>query len=318
MTTIKQMGGEFALIEWIARPTTRKEVIVGIGDDAAVVTLTKTKHLLLTTDMMVEDVHFRRKWCTPKQIGIKLMESNISDIAAMGGEPLYALVSGCLPKNTTAEFVEQFFEGMRASGKAYGIEIVGGDTTRGEKLVFSLTLVGKVKKRYMCLRSGAKQGHLIGVTGTLGKSHAGLRLLQAGKRGAAIQSYLEPQSRMDASCILRSFASSMIDVSDGLASEIRHLCKKSDVGAVLEKEKIPVSSATKKVAMLLHEDPYAYALYGGEDYELLFTLTPKNIAALRKEFGDFTIIGIITAGKDVLLKDGKRKTQVGKGFDHFL
>ena len=313
---IQEIGGEFELIKRISRDVNDENVIKGIGDDCAVIKYKKNRYLLITTDMMVENDHFSLKWHTPIQIGNKLMEVNVSDIVAMGGTPKYAFVSMSIKKDTQVEFIDEFYNGLCESAKKHGVHILGGDTTHGTEYVFNITLLGEVEAGLLRLRSGAKLGDLICVTGKLGGSTAGLNLLQFGKEGF-FDNYLKVKSRSAVEAkIIAKYATSMIDVSDGLASEIKHICEESNVGAEIYYDKIPLSKETISSGNILEMDPHDFALYGGEDFELVFTISKDNIDNLRANFNDFTIVGKIVKGDVALLKNNQ-KIELKKGYDHF-
>lgn len=313
---IREIGGEFELIKRISRDVNDKNVIKGIGDDCAVIKYKKNRCLLITTDMMVENDHFSLKWHTPFLVDNKLMEANVSDIVAMGGTPKYAFVSMSIKKDTEVNFVDEFYNGLYWSAKKHEVHILGGDTTHGTEYVFNIALLGEVETRLLRLRSGAKLGDLICVTGDLGGSTAGLNLLQFGKEGF-FDNYLKVKSRSAKEAkIIARYATSMIDVSDGLASEIKHICEESKVGAEIYYDKIPLSKETMLSGNILEMDPRDFALYGGEDFELVFTISKENIANLRSNFNDFTVVGKIVEGDIVLLKNGQ-KIEIKKGYDHF-
>jgi thiamine-monophosphate kinase len=316
---ISEIGGEFELIRRLTqKKITDKHVIKGIGDDCAVLEYNKEEYLLVTTDMMVEGDHFSLKWFSPCQIGMKLMEVNVSDIVSMAGIPTYAFISMSLPSSTAVEFMDEFYKGLYKSAQKHGVVLSGGDTTHGLHYVFNLTLLGKVPKKLLRLRCHAQKGDKICVTGCLGGSTAGLKLLQKGLSGY-IRDHVEPKSRIaaDAQTIAR-YARAMIDVSDGLASEVTHICNQSKMGACIHYDTIPISKQTIKAAELLKEEPREFALYGGEDFELVFTIPQARIAELYKHFQDFTVVGeILGGGKGVyLLRDG-HKQPVKSGYDHF-
>lgn len=317
---IKDIGGEFALIKRISRKIKDKSVLTQIGDDTAVVRV-GGKLLLLTTDTLVEDDHFSLRWSTPFQIGIKAMEINVSDIAANAGKPRYALISLCLTEATDVEFVDELYRGIYSVAKRYGFEIVGGNLTHGKQIVIDVAMIGETKKPV--LRSGAKLGDLICVTGDLGKSKAGLELFlyfgPDAKRFDIVKFHLEPRCRLEESKVIAEFANAMIDVSDGLAPEVGHICELSKKGAVVYKEKIPVSKQTLAAAELVKKNAYDFALYGGEDYELVFTISKKNLAELRRKFRNFSVVGKILPAKDgIYLLDNGKKKSLGKGYDHFV
>lgn len=310
--------GEFGLIKRISRRIKDKNVRTQIGDDTAVIKI-GGKFVLFTTDTLVEDDHFSPKWSSPFQTGKKAMEINVSDIAAMGGEPKYALISLCLKKDERVEWVDKLYRGIYSVARKYGFEIVGGNITHGKQTVIDVSMLGETKKPV--LRSGAKTNDLICVTGDLGKSQAGLELLskfgRKAKRFVISKSHLEPRARLKESRIISKFARSMIDVSDGLSSEVVHICKLSRKGAVIHKEKIPISKQTKLAAGLLKKDPIDFALHGGEDFELVFTVSRKNLDKLRRKL-KFSVVGkILPKREGIHLLDKGRKRKLGKGYDHF-
>ena len=306
--------GEFGLIDRITRKSKDKSVLVGIGDDAAVV---KTEGLqVLTTDCLVEGDHFRKDWFSAKQIGMKAIEINISDIAAMGAIPKYVLVSLALPKDLDVKFVEEMYQGMWDSCDKYKIDIIGGNMTRSNQIVISITMIGEADKRNLTLRSGAKPGDLIFVSGRLGNGKAGLRLFQENLKGfeKVKKSYLEPKAQLETSSKIAPFINSMIDVSDGLAPEIRHICDESKCGAIIYKDKIPIDDEVRDVAKALDEDEYDYALFGGEDFELVYTVSKDNLDKVNG-----FLVGAITENKEALLSfKGKEKKLSESGYDHFL
>jgi thiamine-monophosphate kinase len=309
---------ELDFINSFTRNTDDKKVICGIGDDCAVIEYKPGLHLIITTDMIVENVHFKLKWHTPYQIGKKLMEINVSDIVSMGGIPKYAFLSMAIKKNTESIFFNEFFKGLYNSAEKHGVLLLGGDTTGGNSLVFNLTLTGEVNKKYLRLRSMASNGDIICVTGTLGGSTAGLNLLQNNLKGY-LDDYLLPCSRTKEECLLiAEYANAMIDISDGLGSEIKHICRSSSKGASIDFNKIPVSNNTIKSASSLNKDPFEFALYGGEDYEILFTINKDNINQLKKVFYDFTEIGIILSESEgISIIKNNKKMSIKNGFDHF-
>jgi thiamine-monophosphate kinase len=250
---------------------------------------------------------------------MKLMESNVSDIVAMGGKPCFAFLSMSLLQTTTVEFIDRFFDGLLSSAKRHGVVLAGGDTTHGTEYVFNCTLIGEVIKSGLRLRSMAISGDLIAVTGTLGGSAAGLRLLRAGKQGYYLD-HLQPRSRsIKEGAHIASFAHAMIDVSDGLGSEVIHIAEESNTGARIDYERIPVSEHTRESAKVLGFKPQDFALYGGEDFELVFTIPPENIESLQSVCKDFTVVGEILEKEAgvFMMKDGGKKT-IEKGYDHFV
>ncbi|KYK34838.1 MAG: hypothetical protein AYK22_04595 [Thermoplasmatales archaeon SG8-52-3] len=310
---IKEIG-EFGLIDRITRKQNNKEVIVGIGDDAAVFQTTIGLQVL-TTDCLVEGDHFKREWFSSEQIGMKAIEINVSDIAAMGAKPKYVLVSMALPIDLDVEFVDGLYKGMWKSCSKYKIEIIGGNMTHCNKIVISITLTGEVNKKKLSLRSGAKPGDFIFTSGHLGFGKAGLRLFQEKIKGfeKVKKAYLEPKAQLKTALDIAQYVNSLIDISDGLGPEIRHICKQSGCGAIIYKDKIPISEEVRNVADKLGEDEYNYALFGGEDFQLLFTVSKENIDKVK----GFLIGEIIKNKKISLFYNGKKKEIKEKGYDHF-
>lgn len=306
--------GEAGLIEKIEDKLgsgAEERVFKGIGDDCAVIKGDK-KYTLLTTDMLVEGDHFNLGWQTPRQIGWKSVIVNISDIAAMGGLPTWGLLSIAFPDDITISFVDELFEGIEAACEKYNLNIIGGDTTHGDDLIINLTIVGEVEENLLCMRGDAEIGDLICVSGDLGKSWAGLELLRAGEEGYT-EYYLQPECRLESARNIAPTINAMIDVSDGLASETARISDESGLGAEIQKDRIPISEKTRKTGEKLNKDPLQWALSGGEDFELVFTVPPEKLDLL--ENVDPTVVGEMI--KDGLyLIDGERKKLEG-GYDHF-
>ena len=306
--------GEFGLIERITKKLKDKDVLVGIGDDAAVIKTEKGLQVL-TTDCLVEGDQFRREWFTPEQIGMKAIEINVSDIAAMGAIPKYVLVELALPEDLDVEFVEELYKGMWKVCDKYNIEIIGGNMTHCENIVISITLTGEVDKNNLCLRRGAKLGDFIFVSGHLGNGRAGLRLFQEDLKGfeQVRKSYLEPKAQLETALKIATYANSMIDVSDGLAPEIKHICDESNCGAVIYKDKIPIKDEVRNFARTLNEDEYDYALFGGEDFELVFTVSKEKLDKVNG-----LLVGEIIKNREIKLSsNGKEKEITESGYDHF-
>lgn len=249
----------------------------GIGDDCAVLRLQPGFELLVTTDLSIEDVHFRRAWHPARTVGHRCLARGLSDIAAMGGEPLACFLSLGLPPDLTQRWASQFLAGLMALSKHWGVELTGGDVSSAAKVTADIIVVGQVPAGRAILRSGAKPGDRIFVTGQLGGSAAVLRQLFAGERVSSSLSsrHFFPQPRLEVARVLRArrLASSMIDLSDGLSVDLAHLCQESRVAAKIFATKIPIAPGAD----------LQLALHGGEDYELLFTASatskvPKQIA----------------------------------------
>jgi thiamine-monophosphate kinase len=309
-------------------------VLVSVGDDAAVVEPGE-HHLVLTSDMLVEGVHFDLSSVSAHDLGHKSITASASDIAAMGGSPRYGLVSLALPATVEAPWVMELYGGIRAAADEYGMAVVGGDTNRGEYHVVSVTAVGTVARGNAVTRSGAKPGDHLVVTGTLGAAAGGLRL--AGEpphdvRGALgsdwgrelVQAYLRPVARVgEGETLAQSGATAMIDISDGLALDLSRMCTESEVGATLRLADVPVPQALQELGRVLGFDPLEHALHGGEDYELLACLPPDVVATaqerLRDRFGTaLTPIGEVTDDGLVAVRvDGTEAALQPKGWDHF-
>ena len=307
--------GEFGLITRIYKPSKDKNIIKGIGDDCAVIKIGK-KLLVITTDTIIDGDHFSLKYFTPEQIGKKAIEINVSDIGSMGGIPKYALVSLVLPKDLDVNIIERIYKGMRQSGKKHNLEIIGGNITHGKQLTIDIDLIGEVKPQNLCLRSHAKPGDFILVTGDLGSSTAGLKLFQKNIKGhkEVKLKHLEPKAKYSKVKPFLKYLNAMIDVSDGLASEVKHICEQSKTGAIIFKDNIPIKDQTRKAARVIKNDPADYALYGGEDFELIFTVSEKNLNKV-KGF----LVGEITKRKGVYLyQKGKEKLISKHGYDHFI
>lgn len=313
---LKELGGEFAFIERYARQFQDPQVLEGIGDDCAVVQ--SPGKLLVTTDMMVEGDHFRLDWSTPWQVGSKLVESNVSDIVCKGGTPRFAFLSLCLRSDCTVATMDGFYAGLYAAAERHGLLLLGGDTTHGPNMVCNLTVIGSCGERTP-LRSGARPGDLLCVTGHLGASTAGLKLLLHGAAGD-LKRHLEPRCRTVAEGrAIASLASASIDVSDGLGSETRHICRKSGTGARILAQCIPLVESTRQAGATLGLDPLDFALYGGEDYEVVFTLPPQAEQSLRKDFDDWTVVGeILPPEEGIYLEHANgRREELKRGYDHF-
>ena len=316
---IRDIGGEFGIIDRIKRGIRiySKDVIAGIGDDAAVLECGKSKYMILKTDTLLENVHFSLKYCSAAQAGMKVIEQNASDMAAMGAIPRHAMISLALPGNIGLEFIDGLYGGINKKAKEYRINVVGGNLSRSKEIVINAALIGYVEKKYLVLRSGAKAGDLIFCSGNVGKSAAGLELLRQNLSGSSIKKHLEPRCRLDlAGKLARIGINSMIDVSDGIASEVLHICEQSDTGAIIYADKIPIAKETIIDAKKTGKSALDFALYGGEDFELVFTADKSRLKRLERH--DVKVIGEIISKKHgvKLVKDGK-KSDLESGFDHF-
>lgn len=310
-----------ALIDLIKRKPKRKEILVGIGDDAAVVRF-GNKNLVLKTDVVVENDHFSLKWFSPKQIGMKAIEVNVSDFGAMNSKPLYCLISLNLRKNTSVEFVKQLYDGIYSACNKYEIDVVGGNMSHGKEIFLSIAMIGESVNENFCLRKSAKIGDLIVSSGTLGESSCGFNLIKKKISGfeRIKKKHLEPKAQLKKALSIAQFANAMEDVSDGLAAEVKNICKASKKGAIIFWNKIPVSKKCVKASKKLGKLAQNFALFGGEDYELIATISSQNLKKLQKlkEFENIAIVGKIVAGKKVFLEKSGKKIELKKsGFDHF-
>lgn len=312
---------------------------VGIGDDAAVIKQTGGRETLITADLLVEDVDFRRDTIPPRLLGHKALAVSLSDIAAMGARPRWALLSLGVPREIwESDFVDDFYEGFFALAARYDVALVGGDVSRTpERIVVDSIVMGEALSRCAVLRSGARPGDHIFVTGTLGGAAAGLRLLESGERlersvgrgrqASEIERLLlrqlrpEPRVRWGALLGAEQLATAMIDLSDGLSSDLAHLCGESRVGACIEARRLPINPAVASICERRGLDPLALALHGGEDFELLFTIRPRDLRHLPRRVDDVpaTYIGDVTGrdGRVQIIEGRRRRTLQPSGFTHF-
>ena len=327
--------GEFALLARLQRrlqPAGAPSVVRGIGDDCAVLRPADGHDLLVTTDTQEEGVHFRRDWSTPEDIGWRCLAVNVSDIAAMGGVPLGAVVALSLPETLAVTFVEAMYDGMSAMAEAYDCPIIGGNISKStERLSVTITVLGSAPRDGAVYRAAARAGDDVWVTGDLGAAKAGLEALihlqaVAGlPTDAVLARYRRPRPRLREAQFLRQHGvRSLIDLSDGLSSDLAHVCEASGVGARLYADRIPIGGETRTVADALGLDPLTMALHGGEDFELCLTTPPGAAEALEQDFrGQFdcplTRIGTIQAGAGVTLYHSDRGdvSLVAGGYDHF-
>ena len=328
--------GEFILIEGIKRNMANKyppQVIEGIGDDCAVLCPSAEKDLIITTDTLVENIHFNTHWMDYYQIGGRAMAASLSDIAAMAGEPLGALLACSLPANRQREEFDLLLKGITTLGERYRCPLIGGDITRSVRGLFiNITVIGEVDRGRALRRSNAKLGDEIWVTGWLGDSRAGLEYLRhkpsLNKEIVApvIDRFLQPVPRIEEARYLceRVMINSMIDISDGLSSDLRHICQASRVGAEITCSILPISYGAKTLAKNQGISPYDWALNGGEDFELCLTAEKGVLDYIVKDFEEtfrlpITKIGIIVAGQDILLveEEGRKYLLESRGYNHF-
>jgi len=331
--------GEFGLIDHLTKnielnnPSSNK----GVGDDAAVLDFTGKK-TLISTDLLLDGIHFDLSYTPLKHLGYKAIQVNLSDIYAMNGIATQVTVSLGLSSKFPLEAVEELYEGMLIACKKYNVDIVGGDTTSSKQgLVISVTSIGYADEKDITYRNTAEEGDLICVSGDLGAAYMGLQLLEREKKvflenpniqpdlegkDYIVERQLKPEARKDIVEILRSAGikpTAMIDVSDGLSSEVIHICTKSDKGCNLYEEKIPIDPMTYDTARQFNLDPTICALSGGEDYELLFTIKQADYDKIKNN-PDISIIGHITekaAGMNLVSKSGNVHPLKAQGWNSF-
>lgn len=331
--------GEFGLIDHLTRnnDTRQAGTILSVGDDAAVID-NFGRQTVITTDMLLEGVHFDLMYTPLKHLGYKAVAVNLSDIYAMFATPTHITISLGVSNRISVEALEEFYEGVYAACEQYGVDLVGGDTSTSQKgFVISITAIGEVAPDKYVTRSGAKENDLICVSGDLGGAYLGLQLLEREKRiylespgvqpdlqnrAYVVGRILKPEPRADIVSWLQEndiTPTSMIDVSDGLSSEILHICKQSDTGCVLYEEKIPLHAETREVAFEFSIDPTACALSGGEDYELLFTVKQEDYEKIVKN-EQISVIGYITkkeSGNILTTRQGNKHQLVAQGWNAF-
>jgi len=301
-----------------ASPRGRSPVIAGIGDDAAVLRLAPGQDVLVTTDFSIENVHFKRDWHPPEAVGWRCLTRGLSDIAAMGGQPRAAFLSLAVPGDISQVWVDRFLKGLLALAAKFNVPLAGGDTAQAvDGIQADMVVLGSVPKRTAVLRSGARPGDHIYVTGQLGSSAAVLARLRASlPLGADSARHFRPQARLLVGQWLRAhkIPSAMIDISDGLSTDLHHICEESGVGAEIEADAIPrPRSGRAKVASVALE----FALHGGDDYELLFT-SSKPVPS-RVEGVPVTRIGQTTRkkGMRLIVARGQEQRLEPKGWQHF-
>ena len=331
--------GEFGLIEYLTRdfPLRQPSTIKGIGDDAAVIE-NGALCTVVSTDLLVEGIHFDLAYVPLKHLGYKAVVVNLSDIYAMNALPKQITVSIAISNRFSVEALDELYEGIRAACEAYGVDLVGGDTASSPRgLTISVTAIGQCPKGQVVYRNGAQVGDLMCITGDLGAAYLGLQLLEREKRifeenpgvqpdlenqKYVINRQLKPEARRDMIETFRKVGlqpTAMIDISDGLASEIFHLCKQSKVGALLEESGVPIHPEAQLLALQFKLDPITCALNGGEDYELLFTIRPEDADKI-KFLPDIYIAGeILEAQEGIKLntKGGNLHDLKAQGWVHF-
>ena len=332
--------GEFGLIDRLTKGlgTMHPSTVFGVGDDAAVLACEGNEVLIVTTDMMCEGTHFDLMYTPLKHLGYKAVISNLSDVYAMNAHPKQITVSLALSNRFSVEAVEEIYAGIYTACRNYNIDLVGGDTTASPKgLTISITAIGRGKKDRITYRHKARVGDLICITGNVGAAYLGLQLLEREKQvylsnpdvqpdledqQYVIGRQLKPEARQDMITLFEKedlVPTAMIDVSDGVASEIFHICERSKVGAVIEESGVPIHPDAQMMALQFNMDPISCALSGGEDYELIFTIDPKDLEKV-KYMPDIYIMGeIVKSSEGIKLhsKAGKIHDLKAQGWRHF-
>lgn len=332
--------GEFQLIDALTRnfKSVQASTIYGIGDDAAVIARDENHYSIISTDMLIEGVHFNLMYTPLKHLGYKSVIVNLSDIYAMNGRPEQITVSIAVSNRFPKEALEELYEGIQKACELYQIDLIGGDTTSSlSGLVISVTAIGVVAKEKVVYRNGAKENDLFVVSGDLGAAYMGLQILEREKEvykanpsiqpdldgyDYLLERQLKPEARKDIIGFLAELGvqpTAMIDVSDGLASEVFHICQQSNVGAHIYDEKLPIDTKVATTAIDFNIDPVTAALNGGEDYELLFTISSSNYEKIKGN-PHMSIIGHATADKNDLYfidKQGAATPLKAQGWNHF-
>lgn len=332
--------GEFGLIRQLTRqwPTSSPWVVKGVGDDAAILKARQGQQLLISTDLLIEGIHFDLAYQTPKDVGWRAGVANLSDIAAMGGTPLHLLVSMAVPSRVPPQHIRALYRGIQAACGPCHVELIGGDTSSSPSQMFlSLTIVGSVRANRALTRNRAEVGDRIYVTGTIGDANAGLRILHTHSTNlrrfspSAVEKFLirrhvrpTPRVHVGQLLVARNLAHAAIDLSDGLSSDVGHVCDESHVGAEIRGNALPLSSQLRAFAQRQNADPMEIALQGGEDYELLFTAPAKrhqNVLQVSEQTRvPIACIGEIkpkTFGRQLELPEGRKRKLVNTSFNHF-
>ncbi|HRO48081.1 thiamine-phosphate kinase [Agriterribacter sp.] len=331
--------GEFGLIDHLTRnnETHHASTILSVGDDAAVLDHFG-KQIVVTTDLLIEGVHFDMVYTPLTHLGYKSVIANLSDIYAMNATPAQITLSIGISNRFSVEALEEFYEGVYAACEKYNVDLVGGDTTTSNKgFIISITAIGEVAPDRFVKRDGAKKGDLVCVSGDLGAAYLGLLLMEREKKifleSPSVQPDLEsqdyilrrllkPEARKDIIAFFEEnglFPTSMMDISDGLSSELLHICKQSNVGCVLHEDKIPIAEEARQFAFKLDLDPTACALSGGEDYELLFTIKQEDYDKIVLN-EQISVIGYITEaaeGQHIITRSGNKHALTAQGWNAF-
>jgi len=338
-TNLSELG-EFGLIKHLTKyiQLTHKSSVKGVGDDAAVIDF-KSKKALVTSDLLIEGIHFDLSYMPLKHLGYKAVMVNLSDVYAMNGNATQIIVSLGISNRFPLEAVEELYAGILLACKNYKIDLVGGDTTSSQKgLIISITALGEINKKDIVYRNGAKEDDLLVVTGDLGAAYMGLQVLEREKQvfqvnpksqpdlepyTYLVERHLKPEARKDMVKLLHDLEvkpTSMIDISDGLSSEVIHICQQSEVGVKLYEEKIPLDQQVISTCEELNLNSTTIALNGGEDYELLFTINQQDFPKIKGN-PNLTVIGHITnknEGMNLVTRAGQLIPLTAQGWDAFL
>jgi len=330
--------GEFGLINHLTQNFKLSDAtsLVGVGDDAAILDYSGYQ-TLISTDLLVENIHFDMVYTPLQHLGYKAVAVSISDIYAMNARPTQITIGMAVSNRYSVEALDEIYAGVRRACQFYGVDLVGGDTTSSVRgLTLAITALGVAKKEQIVLRSGAKVGDLICASGDFGAAYLGLQLLEREKqifveqptmqpqlegKDYLLSRILKPEARKDIVEFLHKndiIPTAMIDVSDGISSEINHICKASNVGALIEEELVPIAQEARLQAIEFNIDPITCALHGGEDYELLFTINPKDAEKIRFS-NEISIIGEIIPAQDGIklqTKGGNLHNLTAQGFKH--
>lgn len=324
MSDLNELG-EFGLIELLTRDLHKNaSVTLGVGDDCAVIRA-KKENLLFSCDAFLEDIHFRKEWASPEDIGFKAAAAALSDIAAMGGAAKYMLVALACPADTDSTYLKRLYTGIKTVTQAERVSIIGGDTTASPHgLVLNMTVIGSAHGSPVC-RSGARPGDLIGITGHPGSAAMGLHALEHGANdvpASLLKAHLRPRPKMREGFFLgcANEVNAMIDISDGLLQDLWHIAEQSGVSVNIDSARLPLSPEQKAYALKAGISAENAALSGGEDYELAFTASPRNIDQVLTEFKlqftlPVTVIGTVNSGPAAITVDGVPRGP--EGFDHF-
>lgn len=338
MTPISDLG-EFGLIDHLTKKFSlqNQSSVKGIGDDAAVIN-NNGLQTVVSTDLLVEGIHFDMMYTPLKHLGYKSVVVNVSDIYAMNAMPQQITISLAVPARFSVEALSEIYEGIHLACKLYGVDLVGGDTTSSlSGLTISVTAIGQANPEELVYRNGAKPGNLICVTGDLGAAYLGLQILEREKQiyvehpgvqpeleesQYLISRQLKPEARRDVIRYFREMGlkpTAMMDLSDGLSSDIMHICKQSGTGCIINEAAVPVSEETYQTALKFNMDPITCALNGGEDYELLFTIDEQDESKIAGEEA-FSIVGQITRAEDgylLITRSGNKHPLTSQGWKHF-